>query len=697
MEYLNLAYPAGYVFLVVLTGLAYATVLYYREKKFLDKPWWLRATLFGSRAISISLITFFLLEPFSKKVTEEVRKPVLILAEDASSSIASVHPADSLKRYLADFKSMASELEDHFNVKSIHFGNGVQGGITDSFDQKSTNISAVYQYVVDQFYGMPVAGLVMITDGNFNEGKNPLYLEEVSSIPFYGIALGDTVKRADVAIRNSYYNRIVFLGDSIGIQFDLSAFDFEGTTVAVKLEEIDQQRSRTIGQKVVKIDRREFFRPIDFALTTNRTGNLHYRISLESAGNDAIRENNFQDLFIEVIDSRVKVLLVGLSPHPDITAIKQGLEANTNFQVKVQMINQPDDVKDQDVVILHNLPATEGRGLELIQQLRRTKTPHLFITGQQTLIPSFNSVQDILSIRNSLPSGNESQAIVNPGFSSFELDPGLNDKIRQLPPMTVPYGEYTPGVKANILLYQKIGQVETKYPLLAFSDQDGLKTGVISGEGIWKWRLNQYGREGNSAIVDQLIHKSIQYLALKEDKRRWQVAANKNIWDENERILFKASYYNANYELNNDAEATMKITGNGGDSYEFLFNRTEQHYTLDAGFLPPGEYRYTAVHQDGIENEQFSGSFIIKALQAELANLEARHDILYQLGEASGGGFYRPQETGILIKQLLDKNYKPIIYSQEKYVSLLDLKWIFILLIALLGLEWFLRRYHGTY
>ena len=40
---------------------------------------------------------------------------------------------------------------------------------------------------------------------------------------------------------------------------------------------------------------------------------------------------------------------------------------------------------------------------------------------------------------------------------------------------------------------------------------------------------------------------------------------------------------------------------------------------------------------------------------------------------------------------------KPVLYSNLKTRSVINLKWIFWLLIALLGVEWFTRRYKGSY
>ena len=43
------------------------------------------------------------------------------------------------------------------------------------------------------------------------------------------------------------------------------------------------------------------------------------------------------------------------------------------------------------------------------------------------------------------------------------------------------------------------------------------------------------------------------------------------------------------------------------------------------------------------------------------------------------------------------KSVKPVIYQTTKTRSVINLKWLCFLLMGLLTLEWFMRRYHGSY
>jgi hypothetical protein len=48
------------------------------------------------------------------------------------------------------------------------------------------------------------------------------------------------------------------------------------------------------------------------------------------------------------------------------------------------------------------------------------------------------------------------------------------------------------------------------------------------------------------------------------------------------------------------------------------------------------------------------------------------------------------------LAQALEKaNFKPVISSEEDLKELINLKWLFFALLALLGAEWAIRKYQG--
>src|SRR5205823_6924548 len=117
-------------------------------------------------------------------------------------------------------------------------------------------------------------------------------------------------------------------------------------------------------------------------------------------------QNNRQDVYIDVIDSKEKILLLALTPHPDIKAIRTILEKNQNYEVDVNILTgasvaenpQPAANKVYDLIILHQLPDNSGLSNPILQRLLAKNTPVLFVMGAQSATASLNVFNPVLQI-----------------------------------------------------------------------------------------------------------------------------------------------------------------------------------------------------------------------------------------------------------------------------------------------------------
>ncbi len=114
--------------------------------------------------------------------------------------------------------------------------------------------------------------------------------------------------------------------------------------------------------------------------------------------------------------------------------------------------------------------------------------------------------------------------------------------------------------------------------------------------------------------------------------------------------------------------------------------------------MPVGEYKYEARVKVGEKIFSQRGQFSISALQVELTNTIADHQLLYSLSKKHDGQMVYPNELDKLAEQLNARtDIKSVSYTQNKLADLVNLKWIFFLLLALLSFEWFMRKRNGAY
>lgn len=701
LQLLNITfqYPVWYfIFCLVFAGIGSA-ILYYAFDQFQGQPLWLRKVLAALRFIVLFLLAALLLAPVLKSKKTDIKKPVIVIAQDVSESVTADLKDGDQAKYLEQIKQLASSFGKDYDVKTYSFGEKSREGLTEKFSDKSTDISEVLTTVTDIYNNQNLGAIILATDGINNQGSDPGYTAGLINVPVYPIALGDTIPKKDLYIKKVYHHDIAYLKDKFTIQADIAARNCQGKSTHWQLSRIDGKVSQILQKGNLTIDNKDFFKSVDMVLDADKPGVQHYRISLSKVDGEMTTVNNVKDFYVDIIDSRLKILILANGPHPDISAIRQVISTNQNYVVETSLLTDfKKKVTDFDFVILHQLPSRNSDVSNILQQLDAAKKPRLFVVGTQTDIYKFNKIQSLLTINGDGRNTNDAQASLVQNFGLFTLDPSVSQAIEQFPPLTTMFGDYKLTGNASVLLMQKIGKIDTHYPLLMFGEFNGIKTGILAGEGIWKWRLFDYLQRQNHSIIDQLIDKSIQYLSVKEDKRKFRVTMPKNIFLENEQISFDAEVYNNSYELINDGDVSMTIKNENGKEFPYTFSKTGKYFNLNAGYFPPGAYSFVAKTSGTGDKLVFEGKFEVQPVQLELYETTANHGLLKLLAQSTSGQMVYKDEMDKLHDLVVSSDrLKPVLYQSNITQPVINLKWLFFLLLALLSAEWFMRRYYGSY
>lgn len=696
---LSFQYPAWFLILCVLLGAGYAALLYYRDETFLSRPRLQRALLASLRGIAVTIISALLLAPLLKRTLTQTQKPVVVLAQDQSESIGLALEGDALERYKADWATLREQLAADFEVQEIAVGSEPRAEVDFVFSDKTTNLSSALAYVYDVYRSRNLGAVVLATDGIYNEGANPAYTETPLSAGVYTVALGDTTPRKDLILKRIFHNKIAYLGDKFTIQADVSAINCAGAQAVMTVSKVESGNARTLQTLPITVDKNDFFATREITLEADKPGVAQYSFTLSRLGGEVTYINNIRDIFVEVLDARQKILLLAHSPHPDLSAIKQILENNRNYQITIAYAADPGlDPAKFDFVILHNLPSAQHNLLGIFNMLNARRIPRFFIAGMQTDFAALGKAQSLLDIQSDGRQSDDVQGKPQANFSGFTLSPRLREELPRFNPVVSPFGRLSVRPQAQIVLSKRIGKIDTDQPLLVVGEENGIKTGVFVGEGLWKWRLFDYMQHQNHELFGEILGKTVQYLAVKDDKRKFRVTLERSVFNENEPVAFTAELYNDSYELVNDPDVSMSIRNAEGKEFVYTFNKTGSAYTLNAGILPVGNYSFRASTAYNGQSQAFEGRFTVRAIELELFDRTANHAALRQLSAKYGGETVYPSALLSLVEKIKGaKSAKPVIYETKQTTPLLNLKWIFAILAILLGLEWFLRRYWGAY
>ena len=696
MQHTGFEYAPSWLIACALGALLFSALLYYKNNLFSTGRDYRHYLLGSLRFLSTCITLVLLLGLIFQSFTEESKEPIVVIARDVSESIGETIDNQELNE---NIQSLKHELEKQFKIDELYFGSKIRLR-EDSimYSDKTTDIDGAIEYISDVYEGENLAASIMITDGIYNRGKNPIYSDYNQLSPIYSVALGDTTPIVDLALAEVLYNQIGYLNDRIELQVDISANDCENQFSLLHINKRSGQNTALLYEERIRIDAEDFFATRSINIDLDESGLIEYIASLTPLNSEQNRNNNSQTFYIDVLDARQNILLLANAPHPDVATLKQILSKNNNYEVSIEYEVEKADTKDIDLVIFHNLPSEDQNIETVLNQLNRSQTPRLIIVGNQTALNRFNASQNIIQINGQSGITNDSEAGVQADFNNFNISDELYNRLKRYPPLTSPFGAYSFNRPEETFLLQSIGGIETDFPLLSFVESDQIKWTFLFGEGLWKWKYFDYIEEANDNLISELIDKTIVYTSTKEDKRKFRVSSTNRVYQENEEIRFVGELYNSNYELINEPEAFVSLVNPEGDEFTYTFSKSNKGYTLNAGIYPVGRYTYQANTTHAGNAFKDSGQFTIKKIETEKSNLQANHNILYSIAAKTNGRVFYPNELAELINEFaLNEQMKPVLYQKIINRNLLDYKWLCGLLISLLSLEWFFRRYFGGY
>ncbi|MCZ4224618.1 hypothetical protein [Pedobacter rhodius] len=673
-------------------GVLYAWLLY-RGNKNLDKK--LQYGLTALRIIAVTAIAWLIFAPLIKTLNYTFDRPVIIIGQDNSLSVGQVKAAGfDQKLYEQHLKVLKDKLSDKYEVKTYNFGDSVADGFDFKNQGKLTDASAFFQKIKDEYANRNVGAVILATDGIFNHGGNPLYIINQINAPIYTIALGDGIPKRDVLISNINYNNIVYLDDDFTIEVQVQAFQSESENTALTVS----QNGAKVEQQNITIAGNSFVKTIPVKLHAGKIGMQKYTVQLGTLPNEMTTKNNSQTFYIEVIDGRQKVLLAAAAPHPDLAVLKEAISLNKHYEAKLVLADDlsSTDPSKFDLIVLYQLPDAQNISTSFLQKVTGLKKPIWYILGAQSNLNAFNRIQNQVNLSAANGSLQEVYPDFSNGFTSFNLSEEDKKQFSTFDPLLMPFGRLTVNAGATPIFNQRIGKVVTQQPLLFFTNENGLKAGYLMGEGLWRWKLSAAENESEPSSLNDLISKTVQYLSVKDDKRRFKVFTSRSAYDENESVQFNGTLYNESYQPVNESEVNLQVKNEAGKVFNYVFSRTENAYQLDAGAMPAGNYSYTANTSLGGQKFAAAGLFYVNALIAEYQQTTANHQLLNTISKQSKGKLFMPADLLKIADEILkNENIKTISYEDRKYNELINIKWLFGLILVLLSIEWFLRKRNG--
>ena len=691
---ISIAYPWWFVLLCLFVGAAYAAILYYKSKdseRFVEYKW-VQILLPILRFLLGSILAFLLLGPVLKYAGFITQKPIIaVVVDDSKSMIQSGETLETISKQVADLQTKLSE---KYQVDLISYSNVPQFTTVDKFSAagSETNISQALRYTKEQYVNQNLGGVVLLTDGIYNGGSNPSFVAENYKVPIYTIGVGDTTVYADIGVNNVSHNSLAYLGNEFPLRIEVKATKLAGKQANMQV----LLNGSTILQKSVFIDKENFFYEADVVAKAQKLGQNKVEVRLTTFDNEKNKGNNAYTLYVDVIDGKKKVAIWAEAPHPDLGMLRAAVNANENYEAAISLKSYEVSL-DIDLVILHNWFATQAQ-LNLYEKLKSSGIPVLLIVGDDFNSRIFNSASQDIKFSASGRGTNAALPLVNGRFEYFELEAGLAQNIKKWPPLKAAFGKYKGYQPSDILLYQQIGSVTTEEPLILLNATNKSRLGIVAGTGLWQWRLVDFEKNETHEGVNSLVTKMVQYLAVKEDKKLLKVYPSAKQYGVGEDVTLLGELYNQSLDPISGQEININLKDADGKVYKHTMTASGSQYRLVLQNLEAGAYLYEAKATVGGVSLADKGYFTIVGQQKELVNLTADFNMLRGLSSATGGQFVSLAGAEMLGNNLLqNESLKSVIAEENKLEDLIKFQWIFWLLLSLLSIEWFVRKWAGGY
>lgn len=621
-------------------------------------------------------------------------KPLFVTLIDQSGSMKNGTDSVRLKQQITSFQNELKEAyEDRFEF--VDWKIGEQPALFNKlfFTEKESDLAAGFKTINELYFNRNIGGVVLISDGIYNKGNHPMYeAERVEMTPIFCLGTGDTTTQRDVIVRSIQTNEVAFVNNQFPIEATIESNRLPGKQISIQLLEdgkVIQQKSLQNGNGASDQH------VVTFSVNAKNKGFHRYTVAAKALANEFTTKNNQQTGYVEIVDNKQYILCLSSGPHPDIAAIRSILEEDEQATVESALTSSFTLSKKTP-----NLIVWYENGLKpnpaLFNEIQRRKIPVWFIAGpttQPSVITNYNlgfKIAQNGQQEDIYPTANE-------GFNAFEFTKEFTDATKIYPPLRCRFGAIQLPGNASVVLTQRIGNIQKKDPLMYFSEKQQIRTGVLLGEGIWRWKMKEFVAKQSINGFREFVQKTVQYLTVKGSNEPFRITLPKRFLT-TETIEIKAEFYNDAMELITTPEINFSYLKKGGERFTSEFSPNSNFYLNNIGQLEPGSYTWTAIAKHKGKTYKKTGMFVVEDVALEMLETRADFGVLSQLTKQSNGSFYPISAYRSLIKELEKrKDIATLQFADMGYTAMIDWKWLFALLILLFSAEWFLRRFWGGY
>ncbi len=673
------------------------------------------------RGLALALLIFALCEPIFKLTRRSMLQPTVAVLVDNSLSMSITDGAGSREQLLRSIigGKTLERLSSTAHVELFTFSPSLHGINQDSLRLNGTTTDIASALRSLNTMSLPqLKAVLLLSDGNYNTGENPLDEAGKVAAPIFCAGIGDSLEQKDIAVQKLLTNSVAYVHSAVPIDATVKVSGFENRNLSVNLLEDGKQLDQHGIVLPPSISSRTAEYPVHFTFTPTTDGVKKITVSVSPLEGEVTKNNNAKSVFVKILKNKMRVAVIAGAPSADVSAVMQCLHADPNIQSSIAVQQPGGQFADQpltqfaglasaECIILIGFPteATSPLATQLVSKTVTTRgLPLLFIISR-TL--DFHKLRELGSI---LPfttlSDNVDEQLVFPSIPPqqqyhvlIQSDENSSFDWNKLPPIFSSLATFKAKPEALVLATTKVQGVAIDNPLLVARSVMRMKSFAVLGYGIWRWKLLAGASTETEKFFDPWLSNVIRWLVTRDDNKQLRVEPSKEIFPQGEAVDFLGQAYNANYQPVDDADIRVEATAlSSQQHFETILRPSENgRYEGQIEALPEGEYSFTATAKSGgADLGKSEGRFSVGEQSIEFADTKLNKALLQQLAAVSGGEYADGTQCDRLIDDLEHRpSMAPTEESTVSEFELWNLPSLLSVIVALFGFEWFIRKRSG--
>lgn len=626
--------------------------------------------------------------------------------------------------------SVLKALSDRYALRYFRFSSSTDrvGAARElTFSGTQSRIGDALQRAREEFAGLPLAGLVLVSDGaDTSEATidESLLALRAGQVPVFSVGVGRETLGRDIQIGRVNTPRSVLKGSNLEVDVMITQTGFSGRTVPLNVE--DSGRILSTQQVELQGDGEPATVRMHFSAAEPGARVLRFRIPPQEG--EEIPQNNVREVLLQVIDRREKILYFEGEPRFEVKFIRRAVADDKNLQLVVLQrtaenkymrleVDSPDELvagfpKTRDELFSYRglmlgsieASAFTGDQLRMIADFADRRGGGLMMIGGRRAFSEGGyqgtPVADALPVvlESKAPEGTLLRLQVRPtpagvGHAVTQIGKTEHesaDRWGDLPEVTTvnPLRQVKPG--ATTLL---MGTDETRREQVVLASQRYGRGKVLafSVQDSQIWQMHA------QIAVEDMTHETYWRQLL-----RWlvdsvpdpvELATAPDRVEPGEPVTLTADVSDSSYVEVNDAGVTASVTGPSGAVIDVPMQWTgERNGEYRGTFAPTEEGVYQArvdASKPGTTLGTASGHVRVAPSDSEYFDAAMRTPLLRRIAQETGGRFYTSQTVASLPE---DVKYTGRGVTTIEERDLWDMPALLMVLLALVLGEWSYRR-----